>query len=122
MSNIPNLNDMLKLYTKKDLWDRVQEKNQIIANLNQQIHALQEQLKNAKPKFKYNQKVYASFKIPVSLGGSVMELKVKGFIPDDYDLLVILEDKNKERFELYQKSLFATREEALKRLAELEGK
>ena len=41
MSEIPNLEQMLKLWSKKDLWNRIQEKNQRIAEL-------EEQLKNAR--------------------------------------------------------------------------
>ena len=37
MSNIPNLNDMLKLYTKKDLWERIQHHIKRIDNLQQQL-------------------------------------------------------------------------------------
>ena len=40
MSEIPSLEQMLKLWSKKDLWNRIQEKNQRIAEL-------EEQLKNA---------------------------------------------------------------------------
>ncbi len=90
--------------------------------LAEQIRSLEEQLKNAiVPKFKFNQVVYFPSNLPVMFGGPIIELKVKGFIPDDYDLLLICEDNDKERFDLYQKSLFATREEAEKRLAELKG-
>lgn len=46
MSEIPSLEQMLKLYSKKDLWNRIQEKNQRIAEL-------EEQLANSiRPKFK----------------------------------------------------------------------
>jgi hypothetical protein len=46
MSEIPSLEQMLKLWSKKDLWNRIQEKNKRIAEL-------EEQLKNAiVPKFK----------------------------------------------------------------------
>ena len=37
MSNIPNLNDMLKLYTKKDLWERIQHHIKRIDNLQTQL-------------------------------------------------------------------------------------
>lgn len=37
MNNIPNLNDMLKLYTKKDLWGRIQHHIKRIDNLQQQL-------------------------------------------------------------------------------------
>lgn len=38
MSNIPNLNDMLKLYTKKDLWKRIQHHIKRIDNLQSQLN------------------------------------------------------------------------------------
>ena len=37
MNNIPNLNDMLKLYTKKDLWERIQHHIKRIDNLQSQL-------------------------------------------------------------------------------------
>lgn len=37
MSEIPSLEQMLKLYSKKDLWNRIQEKNKRIAELEEQI-------------------------------------------------------------------------------------
>ena len=37
MNNIPNLNDMLKLYTKKDLWGRIQHHIKRIDNLQSQL-------------------------------------------------------------------------------------
>ena len=40
MSNIPNLNEMLKLYTKKDLWERIQHHIQTIDQLKQQLEEL----------------------------------------------------------------------------------
>lgn len=49
MSNIPNLNEMLKLWTKKDLWERIQHHIKTIDTLRQQLaekdkmHLLDEQ-------------------------------------------------------------------------------
>ena len=37
MSKIPTLNEMLKLYTKKDLWERIQQHIQTIDKLRQQL-------------------------------------------------------------------------------------
>ena len=37
MSNIPSLEEMLKLYTKKDLWERIQQHIKTIRQLNQQL-------------------------------------------------------------------------------------
>ena len=37
MNNIPNLNDMLKLCTKKDLWKRIQHHIKRIDNLQTQL-------------------------------------------------------------------------------------
>ena len=130
MSNIPNLNDMLKLYTKKDLWDRVQEKNQIIANLNQQIHALQEQLDNAivPPKgFDIGQIIYM---IPNSNNGlkDIRAYRILQFSFSDIGCRVDLSLQQKEKgiepyysagFERFGSSIFATYKEAEQRLAEL---
>ena len=49
---LPTLQEILKSFSKKDLWNRIQEKNQRIAEL-------EEQLKNAiVPKFKQYQQVF----------------------------------------------------------------
>ena len=37
MSNIPNLNEMLKLHTKKELWERIQHHIKTIDTLRQQL-------------------------------------------------------------------------------------
>ena len=37
MSKIPSLEEMLKLYTKKDLWERIQQHIQTIDQLKQQL-------------------------------------------------------------------------------------
>ena len=37
MSNTPSLNEMLKLYTKKELWERIQHHIQTIDQLKQQL-------------------------------------------------------------------------------------
>lgn len=37
MSKIPTLNEMLKLYTKKDLWERIQHHIKRIDNLQSQL-------------------------------------------------------------------------------------
>lgn len=37
MSEIPSLEQMLKLWSKKDLWNRIQEKNKRIAELEEQL-------------------------------------------------------------------------------------
>lgn len=37
MSKIPTLNEVLKLYTKKDLWQRIQQHIQTIDQLKQQL-------------------------------------------------------------------------------------
>lgn len=131
MSKIPNLNDMLKLYTKKDLWYRIQEKNQIIGNLNQQIHALQEQLKNAiLPKFKigdylYSTRLFAG-KILLAEGYVTSITKI-----NDSSIHYHLETKPnefgyQEQYGVQEENCFSNMEEAHKRtsklLAELEGK
>jgi hypothetical protein len=43
MTNTPKLEEMLKLYSKKELWDRIQEKNKIIEELDHKIEILERQ-------------------------------------------------------------------------------
>lgn len=38
MSDVPNINDMLKLYTKKELWERIQHHIKKIDNLQHQLN------------------------------------------------------------------------------------
>lgn len=45
MTNTPKLEEMLKLYSKKELWDRIQEKNKIIEELDHKIEILEKALK-----------------------------------------------------------------------------
>ena len=42
MSNIPSLKSMLKLYTKKELWGRIQHHIRTIDNLRQQLNQQKE--------------------------------------------------------------------------------
>ena len=51
MTNTPKLKEMLKLYSKKELWDRIQEKNKIIEELDHKIEILEKTLELA---CKYN--------------------------------------------------------------------
>ena len=53
MSNIPNLNDMLKLYTKKDLWERIQHHIKRIDNLQQQLDQQKEMWNELKEWLEY---------------------------------------------------------------------
>lgn len=43
----PSLNEMLKLYSKKDLWDRIQEKNQLLNQRNHELAVMKKALKLA---------------------------------------------------------------------------
>ena len=62
MNNIPNLNDMLKLYTKKDLWGRIQHHIKRIDNLQSQLDqqkAMWNELKEfIQQERKYNATIY----------------------------------------------------------------
>ena len=47
MTNAPKLEEMLKLYSKKDLWAKIQEKNKIIEELDHKIEILEKTLELA---------------------------------------------------------------------------
>ena len=67
-----NLEQMLKLYTKKDLWNRIQDKQAI-------IYDLQGQLKNAIiPKFKINEDVY------IIWHGMIIDVEIKAIGKNKY--------------------------------------
>lgn len=59
---IPTLNEMLKLYSKKDLWDRIQDKNQIIKQKDQQIAELKKALELACRQLKDGNCAYCKYK------------------------------------------------------------
>jgi hypothetical protein len=62
VSNTPSLEQMLKLYSKKDLWNRIQEKQATIQTLNARVHDLEHRLSNCiEPKFKIGQEVWVVF-------------------------------------------------------------
>lgn len=48
MSDVPNINDMLKLYTKKELWERIQHHIKKIDNLQHQLDHQKEMWKDLK--------------------------------------------------------------------------
>ena len=53
MNNIPNLNDMLKLYTKKDLWERIQHHIKRIDNLQTQLDQQKARIEELEGQFAY---------------------------------------------------------------------
>ncbi len=60
MTNTPKLEEMLKLYSKKDLWDRIQEKNKIIEELDHKIEILERRIKELEKEVVY-QKNYSNY-------------------------------------------------------------
>ena len=69
---MPSLEQMLKLYTKKDLWNIIQDKQTI-------INDLREQLKNAiVPKFKINEDVY------IIWHGMIIDVDIKAIGENEY--------------------------------------
>lgn len=95
---------MLKLYSKKDLWNRIQEKNQRIAEL-------EEQLKNAiVPKFKIGQEVWY-----ISDTNKVFSFKINNIGGLNFRYY------DDDGFWLHEEELFATKKEAQAKLEELQG-
>jgi hypothetical protein len=115
MSEIPSLEQMLKLWSKKDLWNRIQEKNKRIAEL-------EEQLKNAiVPKFKIGQEVY------VVRNNKILREKIANIgiwqVSNTYDMQLDWEYRTEQCMAVYieEKDVFATKEEAQAKLEELKG-
>lgn len=50
MNKAPTFNDMLKLYSKTDLWEQIQNKNKIIAELRTENAALRERMEKVELK------------------------------------------------------------------------
>ena len=108
---MPSLEQMLKLYTKKDLWNITQDKQAI-------INDLREQLKNAIiSKFKINEDVY------IIWHGMIIDVEIKAIgkneyyvdtchfdLADGYGGIFVDEDE-----------IFKTYEEAQAKLKELQG-
>lgn len=107
MSEIPSLEQMLKLWSKKDLWNRIQEKNKRIAEL-------EEQLKNAiVPKFNVGQIVWYIYGNKIkSFTISKIEIEIK------FALIIAYSNPYVYQFE---ENCFATKEEAQAKLEELKG-
>jgi hypothetical protein len=81
MTNTPKLKEMLKLYSKKELWDRIQEKNKIIEELDHKIEILEKTLELACERVKYFEEMQDK------------EMGFKDFFgyESDYDLQTIIE-------------------------------
>ena len=111
MREVPSLEEMLKLWSKKDLWNRIQEKNQRIAEL-------EEQLKNAiVPKFKIGQEVfYVVDKYSGILSGEILEIQIWDLKKDN--IIYVIEYSGNVHCESV---VFATKEEAQAKLQELKG-
>ena len=112
MSNISNLDPMLKLWSKKDLWNRMQEKQAI-------IYDLQGQLKNAiVPKFKINEDVY------IIWHGMIIDVEIKAIGENEYYVDTCHFDLADGYGGIFvdENEIFKTYEEAQAKLDELKGK
>ena len=114
MSEIPSLEQMLKLWSKKDLWNRIQEKNQRIAEL-------EEQLKNVIVlKFKPHNDLF------VIVGYKNEPKSIEQYYIDEIVIrgngkFIEYRDIEKETIIGENNLLFATKEEAQAKLEELKG-
>ena len=137
MSKELTLNETLKLFTKKDLWERNQEKQRAINYLRLElsdahllIQDLQSQLDQANerlngaivPKFKIGQEVY---KVYTKDQRFPFKVKIIGFkITQTEEKNSVLYDTEEDGIEMGwypEKILFTTLEEAEKKLQELRG-
>lgn len=93
---------------KKD----VEKLKDYLITKDEQIRSLEEQLKKAKPKYELGQKVYGLYRDTINpFEVDEIQLRTNGFWFNDYSRGIV-----------YKENLvFATREEAEKRLDELEG-
>ena len=93
MSNIPNLDDMLKLYTKKDLWERIQHHIKRIDNLQSQLDQQKARIEELEGQFAYECECNKQF---VQLQNMWNELKewleyrtAENGVFDNYDSLAV---------------------------------
>ena len=120
MSEIPSLEQMLKLWSKKDLWNRIQEKNKRIAEL-------EEQLRNAiVPKFKIGQEVWFIYDENDDFDYTILNKKVMAYTYSSYDgdyFEYAMSDDGTQYtiWYGYIRHVFATKEEAEAKLKELQG-
>lgn len=140
---LPTLQEILKSFSKKDLWNRIQEKNKQIAELEEQLNnseqaclichkdqenellkkyiaELEEQLKNAiVPKFKVGQEVYY-----YHIGRNKI---YSGYVEDIQwfatrnEIHYRISQLQRDYFWIREDEVFATKEEAQAKLEELKG-
>ena len=118
MSEIPSLEQMLKLWSKKDLWNRIQEKNQRIAELEKQL------ANSIRPKFKRGQEVYTYNKYQGCIYKlQLISIHIEQYETPEFDTLVYRARRLKDGFigGYLEEELFATEEEAQAKLEELRG-
>jgi hypothetical protein len=120
MSEMPNLDQMLKLWSKKDLWNRIQDKNKRIAEL-------EERLANSiRPKFKIGQEVFVNDWTGQLRSGEIAEIQTNQFrltplITYLVDFYGSYCDDDLENDYFEEKDVFETYEEAQAKLEELQG-
>lgn len=99
------------------------EIEEIINKQAQQIAELEEQLKNAiVPKFKIGQECWGI--VPKTFWNKesyTIHFKVKAYIPDNNGIVLMLEDSITNLHYSYEWQVFANKEDALKKLEELQG-
>ena len=120
MSEIPNLEQMLKLWSKKDLWNRIQEKQA-------RIYELEGKLKNAIiPKFNIGQEVWFIYDEKDDGNYTILNKKVMAFSFSNYGVNYFefaMSDDGTGNTIWYgyidSKYVFATKEEAEQKLKQL---
>ena len=119
MSEVPSLEQMLKLWSKKDLWNRIQEKNKRIAEL-------EEQLANSiRPKFKIGQEVYTFNKYQDCVYTLyLISIHIEQYETTKFNNLVYRARRLKDGFisGYLEEELFTTKEEAQAKLEEITAK
>ena len=97
--------------------------NKTIIQLKNRIAELEEQLANSiRPKFKIGQECWGI--VPKTFWNKesyTIHFKVKAYIPDNNGIVLMLEDSITNLHYSYEWQVFATKEEALAKLEELQG-
>ena len=87
----------------------------LLVEYRNRIAELEEQLKNATPKFKYHQVIYVLYNNEIIKG----EIDSFDYFNKNYLVFLMKFDLGNEWF--YEHEIFATKEDALKKLKELKG-
>ncbi len=120
LTSAEDLRNYLSFKTNMAIWEgELNYKNKIV-DLEQELVELKQ--KAIVPKFQIGQECWGVVPNTIWSKGYTIHYKVKAFIPDNNGILLMLEDDITNIRYSYEHQVFATREEAEQKLAEIGGK